>query len=80
MAGYTDKMTMMNAGKGTRYRLEGLLLSSERGPVLQIDDGGTWALDLNNDAQDLLGRRVRIEGLRSGFDRIDVDWIGVATA
>lgn len=70
----------MNAGKGTRYRLEGLLLSSRRGPVLQIDDGGTWALDLNSDARDLLGRRVRIEGIRSGFDRIDVEWIDAAAA
>ena len=69
-------MTRMNAEIGTRYRLEGLLLTSARGPVLQIDDGGVWALDADPHVLTYAGRRVVIEGIRSGFDRIDVEWIG----
>lgn len=65
---------------GTRHRLTGLLLQSPRGYLLRMDDGGTWALDLNRSAKGMLGQRVTIEGVRSGFDRIDVDWIGIAAA
>jgi hypothetical protein len=71
-------MTRMNAEIGTRYRLEGLLLTSERGLVLQMDDGGVWALDTDAGADSQAGRRVIVEGIRSGFDRIDVEWIGLA--
>ena len=71
-------MTRMNAEIGTRYRLEGLLLASERGLVLQIDDGGVWALDTDAGADSHAGRRVVIEGVRSGCDRIAVEWIGPA--
>lgn len=46
--------------------------------MLRLDDGGTYALDLDRNARTLFGRRVTIEGTRSGFDRIDVDWIGAA--
>lgn len=70
-------MARMNAERGTRYRLEGLLLNSKRGPVLQIDSGGVWALDAD-DVRHLFGQRVRLEGIRSGYDRIDVEWIGPA--
>lgn len=63
---------------GTRHRLEGLLLNSKRGLVLQVDDGGGWALDHDRHAIKLVGLRVIVEGTRSGFDRIDVEWIGRA--
>jgi hypothetical protein len=61
---------------GTRHRVTGILLSSARGPVLQVDDGGVFALDLDHDATRLFGQRLTVEGLRSGFDRLDVEWIG----
>ena len=64
---------------GSRHRLEGLLLNSKRGLVLKIDDGGVWALDQDRRASKLVGLRVIVEGTRSGFDRIDVDWIGHAS-
>lgn len=69
-------MTRMNAEIGTRYRLEGLLVASRRGLVLQMDDGGVWALDMDPGADRLAGIRVAVEGVRAGFDRIDVEWIG----
>ena len=64
--------------QGTRHRIEGLLLNSKRGLVLQVDDGGVWALDHDPHAAQLVGLRVIVEGTRSGVDRIDVDWIGRA--
>jgi hypothetical protein len=60
----------------SRHRLEGLLLNSKRGLMLQMDDGGVWALDHDRAVSKLVGLRVVVEGARSGFDRIDVDWIG----
>lgn len=71
-------MTRRTTEKGARYRLEGLLLDSRRGPVLQMDDGGVWALDTDADVSLMLGQRVTIEGIRSGFDRLDVEWMGQA--
>lgn len=46
---------------GTRHRLEGLLLNSKRGLVLQIDDGGVWALDHDRHAVKLVGLRVVVD-------------------
>lgn len=61
--------------RGTRHRLNGLLLTSPRGLVLRVDDGGLWALDAPRKADRLIGRRVVVGGTRSGFDLLDVDWI-----
>jgi hypothetical protein len=63
---------------GTRHRLTGLLLESARGLILELDDGGVYALDTDHKARKLLGHRVIVEGVRSGFDRLDVEWIGSA--
>jgi hypothetical protein len=40
--------------------------------VLRRDDGGRWRLELDPRDEELLGRRVRVEGVRSGFDLLDV--------
>ncbi|UYY58019.1 DUF5818 domain-containing protein [Sphingomonas sp. S2-65] len=63
---------------GSRHRLTGRLARSARGLILRMDDGGVYALDADRKAEGLVGSRVLIEGTRSGFDRIDVDWIGPA--
>jgi hypothetical protein len=41
-----------------------------------MDDGGVWALDTDVEVSLMLGQRVTIEGVRSGFDRLDVEWMG----
>jgi hypothetical protein len=51
---------------------QGLLLRQGGALVLQRDDGGCWRLEADGDAWRLLGARVRVEGVRSGFDRLDV--------
>ena len=65
---------------GSHHRLTGLLKHSPRGPIVEVDDGGSWVLDLDKDVRTMLGRRVVVEGKRSGFDRLDVMWIGLATS
>lgn len=56
---------------GKHYTVTGLLLHSIHGPVLEADGGGSWVLDVDARA-DLFGRRVTVEGSRSGFNRLDV--------
>jgi hypothetical protein len=51
---------------------QGLLLHQGRALLLQRDDGGCWRLQADADAWGLLGARVRVEGLRSGFDLLEV--------
>ena len=55
-------------------------MTSMRGLVLSLADGGVWALDTDPNARQFLGQRVIVEGLRAGFDRIDVAWIGPSNA
>ena len=62
----------------SRYRLEGQLSKTRRGLLVHVDDGGIWALDADDAASALVGKRVKLEGTRSGFDRIDVEWIAAA--
>ncbi len=55
---------------------EGLLLQ-RRGQelILQRDDGGFWILEIDPPAEQLLGSRVRVEGVRSGFNALEVSRI-----
>jgi hypothetical protein len=57
--------------RGASVDETGLLLR-DRGLILRRDDGGTWRLDVRRLPVDLLGARVRIIGIRSGFDLVDV--------
>lgn len=57
---------------GTRHELIGLLLEHHGGLVLDVEDGGTWRLDVERGARRLLGQRVRVEGIRDGFDLLAV--------
>lgn len=58
--------------RGTTHNETGLLLREGCWLVLMRDDGGRWRLDVSGKAERLLGRRVRVEGVRSGFDLLDV--------
>ncbi|MCP3733108.1 DUF5818 domain-containing protein [Sphingomonas sp. MG17] len=59
-----------------RLRVTGFLMNSARGLLLELEDGGVYALEVESAAHELIGQHVTVEGLRSGFDRIEVDWIG----
>ncbi|WP_145203800.1 DUF5818 domain-containing protein [Sphingobium sp. B2] len=61
-----------------RYRpviLEGLLMQEGRQLILQMADGGQWRLLALGRQEHLLGRHVRIEGVREGHDIVAVDRI-----
>jgi hypothetical protein len=58
--------------RGTHHQLEGLLRAGKVYPVLRIDGGGQWRLDLPSRYHKLIGRRVRVPGRRSEFDMLDV--------
>ena len=60
---------------GSHHAVTGTLRLSQRGFELHLDGGGTWALDAPGRARKLLGRRVSVEGVRSAFDRLDVQRI-----
>jgi hypothetical protein len=62
----------MSMPRGTHHDETGLLLREGQWLVLQRDDGGRWRLDAGAKAVALLGRRVRVQGIRSGFDLLDV--------
>lgn len=51
---------------------EGLLLQQRGRLILQNDDGGFWILETDPGAEKMLGQRVRVEGIRSGFNSLDV--------
>ncbi|MBY0305260.1 MAG: hypothetical protein K2W86_08960 [Sphingomonas sp.] len=57
---------------GTRHELIGLLLEDRGSLVLDVGHGGTWRLDAGRGARRLLGERVRVEGVRDGFDLLAV--------
>jgi len=57
---------------GTFHQEKGLLLRQRGRLILQRDDGGCWRLDGPEASGHLLGRRVRVEGVRSGFDVLEV--------
>lgn len=59
---------------GKFYAEEGLLLRQRGRLILQRDDGGFWILEVD-DPEPMLGRRVRVEGIRSAFNSLDVSRI-----
>ena len=61
--------------QGSRHSLEGLLLRGHGRLILQKDDGGRWRLDVERTAERWLGRRVRVDGIRNGFDELLVERI-----
>jgi hypothetical protein len=58
--------------RGTFHIETGLLLEQRGRLILQRDEGGTWRLSADPGAYKLVGRRVRLEGIRIGFDLLDV--------
>ena len=61
--------------RGTRHTLTGIVRPGLWGWALEIDGGGTWQLDTLRSMRRYNGQHVTVEGVRSGFDLIDVDRI-----
>lgn len=58
--------------RGSQHELTGILLGDGLYPVLRVDDGEEWRLDVSGRYHHLLGRWVRVSGTRSEFDMLDV--------
>lgn len=69
---------MFGNGQGKRKRISGRLDLGPRGFNLLTDAGDLWVLDRDDIDNDLIGRVVIAEGMLSGLDRLQVDWIGEA--
>jgi hypothetical protein len=63
--------------RGSRHVETGLLLQGRDGLVLRRDGGGEWRLESSRKAERYVGRRVRIEGIRDGFDLLAVQRIAL---
>ena len=62
---------------GNRIRVQGTLGQAARGPVITDATGvPLWTLNFDGDCPMPSGTAIIVEGVRSGFDRIDVEWIG----
>ena len=55
---------------GSHHDEMGILVRDGELLYLQRDAGGHWELDAPDDTMKLLGRRVRVVGVRTGFDRL----------
>lgn len=61
--------------RGSIHSESGILIERDGRLGLYLDDGGTWRLDPNGRerlVRRLLGYRVRIKGIRDGFDLLAV--------
>jgi len=60
--------------RGTRHILTGTLRRTRLGYALEMDGGGVWRLDLGAAGRvtRYLDERVTVNGIRSGFDLLDV--------
>lgn len=59
--------------QGSRHTVTGILLDEgDYMLVLRVEGGGRWRIDPERRTQALVGRRVRAEGVRAGFDILDV--------
>ena len=58
--------------RGAHHRLTGTLRWTQLCYVLAIADGGEWRLDVGRKAAKMVGYEVTVEGIRSGFDLLDV--------
>jgi len=65
--------------KGAQYIETGILHTNRHGYSLELDGGGTWQLDVLGSPDFYLGKRVTVEGVRSGFNLIDVQDIRLAS-
>jgi hypothetical protein len=63
--------------KWRRYVLVGELYRTTLGYALQAADGRIWHLDISDlDAGGLIGEQIIVDGVRSGYNLLDVSRIG----
>ena len=63
---------------GSRKRVAGILSHGQRGLILTTNEDEVWILERDESGDDLVGSKVIVKGVVTGFDRLRVDWIGSA--
>jgi hypothetical protein len=63
----------------SRLRVGGMLTQSARGPIITSEDGTVWVIEHEDEIEALIGKAVAAEGTVIGLDRLQTDWIGLAT-
>ena len=63
---------------GICKRVVGILSHGQRGLILTTNEDEVWILERDESGDDLVGSKVIVEGVVTGFDRLRVDWIGSA--
>lgn len=60
--------------RGTHHQIAGQLHNAPRGLELHVNGGGIWLLDVPcfTPTSRLLGKQVMAEGVRAGFDLLEV--------
>ena len=71
-------ISMYGNGSNRRIRVSGVLNDGGRGLNILTDAGDLWVLDRDEFDNDLIDRRVVAEGIQTGIDRLQVDWLGAA--
>lgn len=61
--------------RGSEHDLTGILLEKGFYPILRMPGGGEWRLDITKRHKHLFGTRVRVVGVRDGFDLLAVQKI-----
>lgn len=63
--------------RGTRHIVAGTLQWDQRNHThrLDLEGGAFWFVDIVGRTGHLIGRRVTVEGVRAGFNLLDVDRI-----
>lgn len=70
-------MSLMFAqSNNRRERVSGVLNDGSRGLNIVTDAGDLWVIDREEVDPDLIGSRIIAEGVQTGYDRLQVEWIG----
>lgn len=69
-------ISMYGNGSNRRIRVSGVLNDGGRGLNILTDAGDIWVIDREHLDPDLIGQRVTVEGVQTGYDRLNVEWIG----
>jgi hypothetical protein len=60
---------------GAYLRIEGELIRGAAGMFLRARDGMLWQLGKLQDVTDLIGKYVAVEGIMSGVEALNVNWV-----
>ena len=61
--------------RGSHHDVIGIVLQDGRRTILRVEGGGEWHLDSDRSFTRYLGRRVRVQGTRDGFDLLCVQTV-----